>query len=363
MRWKKGANLTMSLWKKIFSKIKTEKKISELIREKNQENSDFFIKKQKRFDEGLNKSANKFANLIQILSKKYTKIDESLFDDIFDLLVSFDVGYTASQQIIDACKEEVKLRNVSNFDEIKEILVGKLFAFYIHDTNINVSLNLKPNQTNVFLIVGTNGVGKTSTIAKIANLFIVNKKKVLLVAGDTFRAAACEQLEQWAKKINCDIVLPKSSQQDCASVIYDGVKKGVEEHYDLVICDTSGRQQNKKNLMNELTKIQKVIAKFVGSPVDEILLVVDATTGQTGLKQANAFNEATKITGIVLTKLDSSAKGGIIFAIKEILQIPVKLICFGETVNDIAEFELDKYVLGLVSSIENYHKSNRNHDD
>ena len=239
-------------------------------------------------------------------------------------------------------------QKVNDPELIKSIIIDKIFIYYIQDTEINTEINLKQNQTNVVLVVGVNGVGKTTSIAKITKKFINENKKVLLVAGDTFRAGAVEQLKVWAQRLNVDIELPIKEGQDPASVIYSGVKKGYEEEYDLVICDTSGRLQNKINLMNELKKIHDVIHKFDQNAPHETLLVLDATQGQSGINQAKALMKLQKISGIVLTKMDSTSRGGIVLAIKDAFNIPVKLIGLGEKLDDLSVFDLEMYVDSMV---------------
>ena len=198
----------------------------------------------------------------------------------------------------------------------------------------------------VLLVVGVNGVGKTTTIAKLAKRYIDQNKKVLLIAADTFRAGATEQLSIWAERLGCGIVTGKENQ-DPASVAYDGVKKAKEENYDLVICDTAGRLQNKLNLMNELAKIKRVIGKEITSAPHETFLIIDATTGQNGVIQAKAFKECTSLTGVIITKMDGTSKGGIILAIRDELGIPVRFIGLGEKMDDLQEFDLDQYLYGL----------------
>ncbi|EGZ30839.1 signal recognition particle-docking protein FtsY [Malacoplasma iowae 695] len=255
-------------------------------------------------------------------------------------------------KIVDAIRDEINFQNVKDPKLIKEIIVDKIFTYYIQDTNVNTFLNVKNDRTNVILVTGVNGVGKTTSIAKIANKFKKEKKKILLVAGDTFRAGAVEQLNVWSQKIGTDIVLPDKPNQDPASVIYMGLKKGYEEKYDLIICDTSGRLQNKVNLMNELKKIHQVIHKFDNSAPHEVLLVLDATTGQSGIIQAKAFKEITDVTGIILAKMDSTSKGGIILSIKDNFDIPVKYIGLGEKLEDLSPFDLEKFIIGITKELK-----------
>ena len=347
----------MGFLKKLIDKIKGKKTLSEKIEEKNIENkAEVYVKQesvsQKKFDDGLKKSSSNLSQAIAEISKKYKEVDESLYESVEELLISYDVGVTATMKIVDAIRDEVNFQNVKDPKLIKEIIVDKIFTYYIQDTNVNTFLNVKNDRTNVILVTGVNGVGKTTSIAKIANKFKKDNKKILLVAGDTFRAGAVEQLHVWSKKIGVDIVLPDKPNQDPASVIYTGVKKGYEEKYDLVICDTSGRLQNKVNLMNELKKIHQVIHKFDNSAPHEVLLVLDATTGQSGIVQAKAFKEITDVTGIILAKMDSTSKGGIILSIKDNFDIPVKYIGLGEKLEDLSPFDLEKFIIGITKELK-----------
>ena len=347
----------MGFFKKIsekFHKKSSSEKTVEQISQKNDENRVFkAANNQDKFDSGLRKSSSGLNEAIASLITDYKEIDEELYESLEELLIGYDVGYVATMKIVDAVRDEVNYRNVSDPKLIKEILVDKMFTYYIQDTNISTNIELYDDKTNVVLVVGVNGVGKTTSIAKITKYFVDQKKKVLLVAGDTFRAGAVEQLKVWAERLGVDIVIPDKAGQETASVIYKGVQKGYAEKYDLVICDTSGRLQNKINLMNELKKIYDVIHKFDETAPHETLLVLDATTGQSGLSQAKAFNEATKLTGIVLTKMDSTSKGGIVLAIKDAFNVPVKFIGLGESIDDLKPFDLEQFVDGMVASFDN----------
>lgn len=344
----------MGFFKKIFSKFnkKSEDKTVEKISEINASRRVFQDTSQAKFDEGLRKSSTGLNLAIKELIKKHNKLDESFFENLEDMLIMYDVGYSAAMKIMDAVRDEVSYRNVDKKELIKEILLDKMLTYYIQDTDLNTNINLELNKTNVLLIIGVNGVGKTTSIAKIANYFVKENKKVLLVAGDTFRAGAVEQLKVWAERLNVDIVVPKKQGQETASVIYEGLKKGYDENYDLVICDTSGRLQNKVNLMNELKKIYDVIHKFDNTAPHESLIVLDATTGQSGLSQAKVFNEVAPLTGIILSKMDSTSRGGIVLAIKDMFNIPVKLIGLGEGIDDLRVFNLEQFVDGLVNSFD-----------
>jgi fused signal recognition particle receptor len=226
------------------------------------------------------------------------------------------------------------------------MIIDRMFEIYLNGEVVNANLNLNKNGLSVILFVGVNGVGKTTSIAKIANQYKKEGKKVLLAAGDTFRAGAIAQLDVWAKRVGVDIV-QKEDGADPSSVMFDACKKAKEEGYDLLLCDTAGRLQNKVNLMNELAKMKRVIVKELNEEPCETLLVIDATTGQNGISQAKSFKEITDITGIVLTKLDGTAKGGIVLAIKEDVNIPVKFIGLGEKPEDLEYFDIEKYIYGL----------------
>ena len=239
------------------------------------------------------------------------------------------------------------LQNVDTPSEINEILVDKMFVSYASTgDDIVTEIQFKDNGPTVLLVVGVNGVGKTTTIAKLAHRYIKKGKKVLLVAGDTFRAGATEQLTVWANRLGCDIVVGKENQ-DPASVCYDGMVKGKRDNVDLIICDTAGRLQNKVNLMNELAKMKRVISKEVEGAPHDVFLIIDATTGQNGVLQAKAFKECTTLSGVVITKMDGTSKGGIILSIRDELGVPVRFIGLGEKMEDLEEFDLDQYLYGL----------------
>ena len=357
----------MGLWdklKNVFKKNKENKdtdNLKEQIQKKNEENRIWNHEKEVDFDAKLNKTSSGFSKIIDELQLAYSKnqFSENFYDELIDSLVGLDIGYTASEKIANAVRDEVKRQDINDFETVLEILLDKLIVYYIQDTNINIDINIsKERKTNVIVVVGANGVGKTTTIAKLTNFYKEQGYKILLVAGDTFRAGAVEQLKVHANKIGVDIITPDKVGEDPAAVTYKGIKKGYEENYSLIICDTSGRLQNKVNLMNELSKIIKQIKKFDETAPHEILLVLDATVGQSGLAQAKAFNEAANVSGIVLVKMDSSSKGGIVLAIKDQFNIPVKLIGYGETLQDIAEFNLEEYIKNLIKNIKIDNTSN-----
>lgn len=339
----------MNIFKKLFAKIKNLKK-----KKDNGENlllkSDTKKEREANFDQGLKRTNNFFTNSLDKIIYKNVVIDEELFHKIEETLLAMDVGNYATNKIISVIKNEVKCQNIDNPDLIKQIIIDKLFVYYIQDTIVQTNLNLKSNETNVILFFGVNGVGKTTTIAKVANFLQKNNLKICLIAGDTFRAGAIEQLDLWAKKLNIKIFKPIKPNQDPASVIYDGVKWANENKFNVVLCDTSGRLQTKINLMNELKKINNVIKKFNPNQPCEALLVVDATIGQSGLIQAKCFSELVKVTGIILTKIDSTSGGGIIFAIKDNFNLPLKFLCFGEKIEDIEVFDLEKFIKAMLKN-------------
>lgn len=300
---------------------------------------------------GLDKSRRNFVDRLAELKARYNKVDDEYFEELEQILILSDVGVKMAMDIVEATRKEAQLRNTFDADEINEILVDKMFVAYANDDIISTEIEFKKNQVCVLLIVGVNGVGKTTTIAKLCNRYKKMHKKVLLAAGDTFRAGAVEQLKIWADRVKVDIVTGKENS-DPASVIFDGVKKAKEDKYDLLICDTAGRVQTKQNLMDELAKMNRILIKELGHEADEVLLIIDATTGQNGVLQAKAFFDAVKVSGIVLTKMDSTSKGGIILSIKDELKIPVKFVCFGEQIDDIEEFDLEKYLYGLTKGME-----------
>jgi len=335
-----------------FSKLKQlfsrKKKISQQISEKNEQQS---IISQEKFDKGLKKSSSLLNDSINELAKKYHKVDQNLIDAIEESLISFDISIHSVQKIMDSIVDEIKFQKVDDVELVKQIIIDKLFVYYIQDSTTDTDIKLKPNTTNVILVSGVNGVGKTTSIAKMANFFINQGKTVSLIAGDTYRAGAIEQLNIWAKKLNIHCYIPSKEGQDPASVVFNGVKESCANKVDVILCDTSGRLTNKTNLMNELKKINGVITKFLTEQPIESLLVIDATSGQNGIVQAKAFSEVTKLTGIILTKMDSSSKGGIILSIKDSLDLPIKFIGLGEKLDDLEVFDLEKYIYGLTEQI------------
>ena len=302
-------------------------------------------KELKKYDEGLEKTRENILSSLLKLNKNHTKIDEDYFDNLEEILIMADIGVNTVMKIIERLKKRVKKENIQSPEDLKDIIVDEMFIIYVNNDIIVNKINYAKEGPTVILFVGVNGAGKTTTIGKLACKLKEEGKKVLMVAGDTFRAGATEQLIEWSKKTNCDIVYKDGA--DPVSVMYDGTSKAKEENYDVVLIDTAGRLQNKINLMKELEKINKVIGKQVPGAPHETLLVLDATTGQNGISQAKNFKEITDITGIVLTKLDGTAKGGIVLGVKDETGIPVKYIGLGETKEDLKVFDIEKYIYGL----------------
>lgn len=298
------------------------------------------------YDKGLSKSRDNFVNKLINLNNKTKKITDEYFEELEDILIMADIGVNTVLSFIERLKKRVKTENITDLKYLQEVIVDELFIIYVDNSILTNKINYSNTTPTVILFVGVNGVGKTTTIGKIASKLKQNGKKVLMVAGDTFRAGAIEQLEEWSKRVNCTCVKGKIDS-DPSSVIYDGIKKAQEENVDVILIDTAGRLQNKVNLMKELEKMNKVIGSLIPNAPHETLLVMDATTGQNGISQAKNFKEITNITGIVLTKLDGTAKGGIVLAIKEELDIPVKYIGLGEGIDDLEPFDIEKYIYGL----------------
>lgn len=312
------------------------------------------LRKNKKIDNyiaGLSKSNSSFVESIKQLQNKHNRIDEEFFEELEEILIMSDISIKLVQIIIEECKKEVKNENINDPKLINEIIADKLFTIYASNSIIDTTLDIKQDRTNVILVVGVNGSGKTTSISKIAYKLIQEGNKVLIAAADTFRAAAVEQLEIWAKKVGADIVKPLTNETDPAAVVYRAIDKVKAENYNVLIIDTAGRLQNKVNLMNELSKINKVLESKIERAPHESLLVLDATTGQNGVSQAKAFGEATSLTGIVLTKMDGTSKGGIVLTIKDEINLAVKFIGLGEKVDDLAEFDLDSYIYGLMKGI------------
>lgn len=332
--------------------VEKEKKTEEKPQKK--EKKSLFKKKDKKeeekksvkiYEKGLSKSRQGFVSKLANLTNKYNKVNEEYFEELEEILIMADIGVNTVMEFMDRLRDRVKKESIEDPELLKEVIVDELFIIYVNDEVLSNKLQFNENDISVILFIGVNGVGKTTTIAKIANKLKDEGKKVLMVGADTFRAGAVEQLREWSERVGTGFFGKEDS--DPASVVYDGITKAKEDNYDVVLVDTAGRLQNKVNLMKELEKMNKVIDSLVEGGASETLLVLDATTGQNGISQALAFKEITNITGIVLTKLDGTAKGGIVLAIKESVGIPVKYIGLGETKDDLQTFDIEKYIYGL----------------
>lgn len=314
--------------------------LKEKIAKKDNEETEVYVS-------GMSKSRENFANKLDELSLRYKEVNQEYFESLEQILIEADVGVSLTLRIIEEVIDESEKNNIKEPKEINELLVDKMFIGYAtKGGNISNEINFVNDTPTVLLVAGVNGVGKTTTIAKLAYRYISQGKKVMVCAADTFRAGATEQLTVWADRLGCEIVVGKP-ESDPASVAFDGAKKAKEFNVDLLIVDTAGRLQNKTNLMNELAKISRVISKEIPNAPHEAFLIIDATTGQNGVIQAKQFLDCVKLTGIVITKMDGTSKGGIILAIRDELGIPVRFIGLGEKMTDLEEFDLDKYLYGL----------------
>ena len=319
-----------SKFKDIFKTKEKEEKTSEEI---------------KKYDTGLEKTRNEFVSKLNLLGIKYTKVSEEYFEELENLLIMADIGVKTVMDFMDRLRRRVKSENITDTKFLGEVIVDELFIIYVNNESITDKININPDGPTVILMVGVNGVGKTTTIAKLAYKYKSEGKSVMMIAGDTFRAGAVEQLKIWADRT--DSLFFGKENIDPAGVIFDGLDKAIEENVDIVLIDTAGRLHNKVNLMKELEKINKVIGTKINGAPHETLLVIDATTGQNGIMQAQSFKEITNITGIVLTKLDGTAKGGIVLAIKEEVNLPVKFVGLGEKMEDLIPFDIENYIYGL----------------
>ncbi len=323
-----------------FSKLK-DKFIKKEENEREEEKESLEV-----YDKGLTKSRNTFSSRLSDLTKRYSKVNEEYFEELEEILINADIGVNTVMSFMDKLRKRVKDEKITDPNFLKEVIVDELFIIYVSGEVLSTNLKESDKKPTVYLFVGVNGVGKTTTIAKLALKEKEKNKKVLLIAGDTFRAGATKQLNEWADRLDVDFY-GKKEGVDPASVIYEGLEYAIENDIDTVLIDTAGRLQNKTNLMMELEKINRVIKKIIDRSPDETLLVIDATTGQNGISQAKSFKEITDLTGIILTKLDGTAKGGIVLAIKEEVNLPVKYIGLGETAKDLQEFDIEKYIYSL----------------
>ena len=308
-------------------------------------------KQNEKYVVGLVKSSETFSDRINELAARFREINDEYFEELENILIMADVGVSMVMKIVSEIKTEVRIRNITDPREINDIIVDKMFVIYANESVMSTKINYAAEGLTVILMVGVNGAGKTTTIGKLAHRIVHDEgKKVVVAAGDTFRAGAIDQLAVWAERVGVDIVKGKEGG-DPSAVVFDALNKAKETGADVLICDTAGRLQNKVNLMNELEKMNRIIKRVVPEGPHETLLVVDATTGQNGVSQAIEFSKITDITGIVLTKMDGTAKGGIVLSIKDQLNIPVKFIGLGEQVDDLQEFDLEQYIYGLCKGL------------
>lgn len=304
-----------------------------------------------KYEKGLEKSRSSFGQKLNALLANFRHVDESFFDDLEDMLIESDVGFETSMRIADELRDEVKLQNAKKTKDVQNVIVKKLIDMYDQAGNgENSAINMAKSGPTVIMFVGVNGVGKTTTIGKMAKMYKDQGKKVVLAAADTFRAGAIEQLNVWAERDGVNIVKGKA-KSDPASVVYDAVVKARKDDYDILMVDTAGRLQNKVNLMNELSKMKKILTREIPEAPHEVLLVLDATTGQNAMTQAKMFKETTDVSGIVLTKLDGTARGGIVLAIRSELHLPVKYVGLGEQVGDLKPFDPNDFVYGLFKGL------------
>lgn len=300
------------------------------------------------FKEGLEKTRKGLVEKVTELITRRKKIDEAFYEELEEILIGADVGVTTVMNLIDDLRDEVKKRKIEDAADLQPVLSEKLIGLLRGDDSNK--LNINPNGMTVILFVGVNGVGKTTTIGKLAHRFKQEGKSVLLTAGDTFRAGAIEQLEVWGQRAGVDVIKQQAGS-DPAAVMYDAVQAAKQRNVDVLLCDTAGRLQNKTNLMEELNKIFRVIQREVPDAPHEVLMVLDATTGQNALNQAKLFGEKSGVTGLVLTKLDGTAKGGIVIAIRQELNLPVKLVGLGEKMGDLQEFDSEQFVHALFAGL------------
>ncbi|MBC1897397.1 signal recognition particle-docking protein FtsY [Listeria booriae] len=303
-----------------------------------------------KFKDGLSKTRDNFSGKMNELVARYRKVDEEFFEELEEILIQADVGFETVMELVEQLREEVKLRNIQDPKEVQEVIVEKLVAIYQGEDEELPELNMQSEGLTVILFVGVNGVGKTTTIGKLAYHLKSEGKNVLLAAGDTFRAGAIDQLDVWGERVGVDVI-KQAEGSDPAAVMFDAVQAAKARGVDVLLCDTAGRLQNKVNLMNELEKVKRVITREVPNAPHEVLLVLDATTGQNAFVQAKQFKEATDVSGIVLTKLDGTAKGGIVIAIRNELHIPVKFVGLGEKMDDLQAFDANEYVYGLFADV------------
>ena len=304
---------------------------------------------QEKYDRSLKKTRTGFGARLNAFFANFRSVDEEFFEELEELLIMSDVGVQVASNLTEELRYEAKLENAKKPDALRRVIIEKLVELYEKDGNYNENINFQDGLT-VMLFVGVNGVGKTTSIGKLAHRYKQAGKKVMLVAADTFRAGAVAQLAEWGRRVDVPVVTGPE-KADPASVVFDGMERAVAEGIDILMIDTAGRLQNKENLMAELEKIGRIIKRVVPEAPHETFLALDASTGQNALVQAKEFSKITPVTGIVLTKIDGTARGGVVLAIREELNIPVKLIGFGEKIDDIGEFNSENFMKGLLEGL------------
>lgn len=304
---------------------------------------------QEKYDRSLKKTRTGFGARLNAFFANFRSVDEEFFEELEELLIMSDVGVQVASNLTEELRYEAKLENAKKPDALRHVIIEKLVELYEKDGSYDESIHFQDNLT-VMLFVGVNGVGKTTSIGKLAHRYKRTGKKVMLVAADTFRAGAVAQLAEWGRRVDVPVVTGPE-KADPASVVFDGMERAVAEGIDILMIDTAGRLQNKDNLMAELEKIGRIIKRVVPEAPHETFLALDASTGQNALVQAKEFSKITPLTGIVLTKIDGTARGGVVLAIREELNIPVKLIGFGEKIDDIGEFNSENFMKGLLEGL------------
>ncbi len=344
----------ISFLKSKFSKkkkVEENKEVEKKVEQKEEIKKEEVVKEneeevKEKYITGLDKSREGFAKRLKKLAKSNKVVNNEYFDNIEQILIEADVGVDLTLEIIKETVSQAKAKNITDSEALNDLLIDIMFIGYANKGgSFSTKIDFSSSPT-VILLTGVNGSGKTTTVAKLANKFKSQGKKVLLIAGDTFRQGAVEQLTIWASRVGVDII--SKENYDPASLCFDGLKKALDEKYDVVLVDTAGRLQNKKGLMDELAKIVRVMQKVIPNAPHESLFILDANTGQNGIDQARIFKECIPLTGIVITKMDGTSKGGIILAIRDKLSLPVKFIGLGEKMTDLEEFDLDKYLYGLL---------------
>lgn len=305
-------------------------------------------KKAEKYKIGMMKTRNSSLSRLKDLLIHSKTIDETLFGQLEEIFIMADVGVDTVVEFIDELRDEVKKQAITKPIELENLIVDKMFELYLKGEVINTNIRYNKDDLTVILFVGVNGTGKTTTIGKMAHKIMGEGKSVMMAAGDTFRAGAINQLKVFGERVGCEVIA-KEAGSDPASVIFDAIQAAKAQKVDVLLIDTAGRLQNKKNLMNELGKINRIIKRETNNQIYETYLVIDATTGQNGLSQAKIFSEVTDISGVVLTKLDGTAKGGIVLAIRNKLNIPISFVGMGEKITDLDYFDIEDYIYGLFS--------------